>query len=146
MTPRPAGVPVSDGPLRLVVLLVGLHSVVLGLLLLFLPLWTLGLMGFGDPGPPFFPSQAGIFLLILGVCYLLALREPALVRVIVVSKAFAVAFLAVHAAFLGAPPVIAAAAAGDAAMLAAVLWARRRASISSPSPSPASPPPSPGSR
>ncbi len=117
----------GEGLLRLVVLLVGLHSCALGLLMLLRPRWTLGLMGYGSPGDLFFPSQSGVFLLILGVCYLGALRVPSLVAVIVVSKAFAVAFLAVHALFLGAPPVIGAAAGGDAAMLAAVLWARRRA-------------------
>ena len=126
MTPPPAGRDRTGRILPLVVLLVGLHSCVLGLLMLLLPRWTLGLMGYGQPGDLFFPSQSGIFLLILGVCYLLALREPALVAVIVVSKALAVAFLVAHVAFLGAPPIIGAAAAGDAAMLAAVLWARRR--------------------
>lgn len=127
---RPAASPALH---RLVVLLVGIHSCVLGLLMLLLPRFTLGLMGYGEPGDLFFPSQSGIFLLILGACYLLALREPALETVIVVSKALAVAFLAVHAAFLGAPPVIWAAAAGDGAMLAAVLGTRVRTQPSPPS-------------
>jgi hypothetical protein len=117
----------ADRLTRTVVLLIGLHSCSLGLLMLFLPLWTLRLLGFGDPGPLFFPSQSGIFLLILGVCYLGALRRPDLVIVILVSKAMAVAFLTVHAAFLGAPSMVWAAAAGDATMLAAILWALRRA-------------------
>ncbi len=115
--------PVPLGPrTRLLVLLVGLHSCALGLLMLLAPLRTLGLMGFAETGPPFFPSQSGIFLLILGICYLGALVRRDLVWVIVISKALAVAFLLVHASFLGAPPVIFAAAAGDGAMLALVLW------------------------
>ena len=127
MSPEATSLPGADRLTRTVILLIGLHSCALGLLMLLLPLWTLRLMGFGDPGSAFFPSQSGIFLLILGVCYLGALRRPALVFVILVSKALAVAFLVVHAAFLGAPAVVGAAAAGDAAMLAAILWARHRA-------------------
>ncbi len=117
----------ADRLTRTVVLLIGLHSCTLGLLMLFLPLRAPRLLGFGDPGPAFFPSQSGIFLLILGICYLEALRRPALVFVIVLSKALAVAFLVVHAAFLGAPAILWAAAAGDGTMLAAVLWALCRA-------------------
>lgn len=139
MTPPPR--PLAARLHRPAVLLVGLHSCVLGLLMLLAPRFTLGLMGYGDPGDLFFPSQSGIFLLILGVCYLLALREPALVTVILVSKAMAVAFLVAHAAFLGAPPVIAAAAAGDAGMLAAVWWTRREAAAAGGAPLP--PPTSP---
>ncbi len=129
-TARPAASPALH---RLVVGLVGIHSCVLGLLLLLLPRFTLGLMGYGEPEDLFFPSQSGIFLLILGACYLLALREPALETVIVVSKGLAVVFLVVHAAFLGAPPVLWAAAAGDGAMLAAVLWTRGRRPAAPPS-------------
>jgi hypothetical protein len=80
-------------------------------------------MGFPPPVPLFFASQSGIFLLILGICYLLALVEPGFVKVILISKAFAVVFLVVHVGFFSAPPIIGAAAAGDAAMLAALSMA-----------------------
>jgi len=75
-----------------------------------------------EMGPSiFFASQAGIFLLALGACYLQALRHPDLICVIVISKSLAVLFLVAHAAFLGAPTIIWAAAAGDGAMLALLL-------------------------
>jgi len=95
--------------------------------MLFAPALMLRLMGFRAPEPAFFPSQSGIFLLILGVCYLMALRDSGFVRVILLSKAFAVAFLLAHALFLSAPPMVGAAAAGDASMLAALVLALRRA-------------------
>jgi hypothetical protein len=110
--------------------LIGLHSVALGVVLLILPRFALGLLGFSDAIPIFFPSQSGIFLIILGACYLRALVDPTFVRIILFSKACAVGFLVAHAAFFGAPPIIWAAAGGDGAMLAvlgAALYRERAA-------------------
>ena len=76
--------------------------------------------------PSFFPSQSGLFLVILGACYLRALAEPGFVVTILLSKACAVGFLLVHVVFLGAPPIMWAAAAGDAGMLVAVGYLLRR--------------------
>lgn len=111
---------------RLLIGLIGLHSLALGLVLLFWPGFVLGLLGFADSVPAFFPSQSGIFLVILGACYLRALIEPPWIKIILFSKACAVAFLLVHAAFLDAPRLIWAAAAGDATMLIALRLALRR--------------------
>lgn len=105
---------------RLLIGLIGLHSVALGLALLGWPRAMLELLGFADSIPIFFPSQSGIFLVILGACYLRALFVPTWVTIILFSKACAVAFLLVQAAFLGAPGIIWAAAAGDATMLVAL--------------------------
>jgi hypothetical protein len=106
---------------RLLVLLIGVHSCVLGFAMMFAPRAMGGLLGL-EVGPSiFFASQAGIFLLALGACYLLALRHCSLISVILISKTLAVVFLVVHAGLLDAPPIIWAAAAGDGAMLAALL-------------------------
>lgn len=94
--------------------------------MLFAPRFMLWTFGFPQTIPVFFPSQSGIFLLISGVCYLLALFEPALVKVIIISKAFAVVFLFVHAAFLSSPPSIWAAWAGDTIMLTILIVALHR--------------------
>lgn len=110
----------DDPLLRLLILLIGIHSCALGVVMLFAPHFMLQLFGFPEGIPAFFPSQSGIFLLILGICYLLAMAEPELVKIIVISKAFAVVFLFIHVVFLMAPPAIWAAAFGDSAMLAAV--------------------------
>jgi transcriptional regulator with AAA-type ATPase domain len=112
--------------LRRDALLIGLHSCILGCAMLLVPSTMAALLGFPEPATPFFASQSGIFLLVLGVCYLLALRWRALVATIVVSKTLALPFLIAHAAFLDAPAIIWAAAAGDGAMLIAVLWLLRR--------------------
>jgi hypothetical protein len=110
---------------RLLIALIGLHSLALGLLMLAVPRFMLRLLGFTGDIPIFFPSQSGIFLLVLGICYLIALREPAFVKVILISKAGAVLFLVAHAAFLHAPTIIWAAAGGDATMFTALAIALR---------------------
>ncbi len=118
----------GDWMLPCLVGLIGIHSCVLGVIMLVAPRFMLNMFGFSESIPIFFPSQSGIFLLILGICYLRALIEPAMVKVIVLSKAFAVPFLFIHAAFLSAPPSMWAAGAGDATMLVivCVVLARHR--------------------
>lgn len=106
--------------IRGLIALIGVHSCVLGILMLFVPRFMLRVFGFPRPVSIFFPSQGGIFLLILGICYLFALAELAFIKVIFISKAFAVIFLIVHVVFLSAPPVIWVMAAGDGAMFVAL--------------------------
>ena len=106
-----------DPLLRVLIAVIGIHSTLLGIILLSAPRFMLQTFGFSATGSMFFPSQSGIFLLILGVCYLLALREPAYINVILISKAFAVSFLFAQAAFFSAPPSTWAMFAGDATML-----------------------------
>lgn len=115
----------ATGLLRIVVALVGAHSVALGLAMLFWPRDFARLVGFPETATIFFSTQAGAFLLALGICYLLALRDRALAWTIVVSKAVAVVFLLAHALFLDAPPSVLAAAAADLAMLGITLYAMR---------------------
>ncbi len=115
----------GTSPVRTLAALIGAHSCLLGLAMLLAPRTMLGLLGFGEAGPPFFLSQSGIFLLILGICYLMAVTDPSMLKVILVSKAFAVLFLFAQAGFLGAPRIIWAAGAGDLAMLLALVAALR---------------------
>ena len=110
---------------RRVILLIAIHSCVLGAFLLVAPRFVLSILGVETAEYPFFASQAGLFLLILGVCYLLALKVPELILVILISKTAAVVFLVIHALLLTAPPLTWAAAAGDAVMLGGVVWALR---------------------
>jgi len=90
---------------RLSILIVGGHSLILGVAMLFAPIRFLTLAGWPYPPvqDPFFASQSGIFLLILGVAYLAALRHDVLVWLIVGSKLAAVLFLFGHGIFAGAP-------------------------------------------
>ncbi len=119
----------EDRLLWWLILLVGIHSCLLGVAMLCAPRWTLQTVGFQEVGPLFFPSQSGVFLLIIGLCYLRALVEPSFVKTILVSKVLAVGFLLVHVVFFSAPPIIWAAAAGDTSMLVAVAALVRRHEI-----------------
>lgn len=112
----------ADRLLQAAILLVGLHSCALGVAMLTIPRLLLVILGFPEHASIFFPSQSGIFLVICGVFYLAALREPAYAWTIVVSKALAVLFLAGHLVFGGAPPLLWLALLGDATMGAVVLF------------------------
>jgi hypothetical protein len=90
---------------RLSIIIVGMHSLVLGVGMLFAPIRFLSLAGWPHPpaDDPLFASQSGIFLIILGVAYLAALRHDVFIWLIVGSKLAAVLFLFGHGLFAGAP-------------------------------------------
>jgi hypothetical protein len=92
--------------LNLVVLGVAAHSVLLGACLLSFPTWTLKTVGWEYTGEVFWPSQAGLFLLILGSAYAAAVRWRPLVWLLIASKACAVVFLLAHAIWLDAPRLV----------------------------------------
>lgn len=115
--------------LQLLMLGIAAHSIVAGMLLLLWPLWILRLVGWDYAGQVFWPSQAGLFLALLGGVYAAALRFRPLIWFIVVSKASAVVFLSLSVVFLGAPKVVIAMALGDGLMglsIAIVFWMQTR--------------------
>jgi hypothetical protein len=111
----------DDKPLRILIALIGVHSLVLGIALLTATRLFLSTFGFDAAGSIFFPTQSGVFLLIMGVLYVSAVRVPQLVWTILLSKGFAVPFLLVHLLVLNGPPSLWLALAGDAGMLLAVV-------------------------
>lgn len=94
--------------------------------MLLFPAEMLRFSGFAPHDILFFPSQSGIFLVILGVSYLWAIRERSYVKIVILSKAAAVCFLLVHILTSALPPLVVAAAFGDAGMLIIVFWAWRK--------------------
>ena len=115
---------------NLVVLAVAAHSIALGMAFLFFPLRTLGLVRWEYTGQVFWPSQAGLFLLILGATYAAAIRLRALVWLVIGSKAGAFIFLLVSALWIDAPQIVALLACGDGLMglaVALAFWRLRRA-------------------
>jgi hypothetical protein len=116
----------------LVLLSVATHSIILGLTLLFDPRWALDFVGWEYTGQLFWPSQAGLFLIILGVAYAMALRLRPLVWLVIGSKACAVAFLLASTTWLQAPPISALLGLVDGLMGLAVgltFWRLRRAEL-----------------
>jgi len=117
----------------LLVAAVALHSIVLGAAMLFFPTWTLATFGWEYDGPTFFPSQSGIFLLLLGVAYAGGIHHRPFAFFLVGSKTCAVIFLVVQYFANQRQGVVLAAAAldgmmGAAVALALVLEARSRRS------------------
>lgn len=108
-------------PEKLLIVLVAVHSVVLGIALLFMPFTTLRLFGWETGGQIFFPSQSGVFLILLGGAYFAALWHRPFAWLLVVSKGVAVLFLVTHYLLGTGPAVLLAAAFFDGLMGAAVL-------------------------
>jgi len=112
--------------LSVTVFFIGLHSVLLGVALLFAPMWTLEMARWPDGVPVFFAAQSGLFLVILGTVYLAGLRDSSLLWVLVLSKALAGIFLVVMVSISEAPRIILLQAILDAAMGLTVFVAWRR--------------------
>ena len=113
----------------LVVGVVAAHSITLGAAMLFWPVQTMSLFGWEYRGQTFFPSQAGVFLLLLGVAYAIGAKQRAFARFLVGSKAVAVVFLIGQYLQGAAPNMVLLAAAGDGmmglAVAAALIWEDR---------------------
>jgi hypothetical protein len=118
--------PVTHGriALKVAVVLISIHSFLLGVAMLLFPRSFPGLFGFVSNGGPFWQSQSGVFLIVLAIAYFLAYKEldksRLLVIYLVTSKTFAVAFLLTQFIFFHAPYAIILAAIGDGFMGALV--------------------------
>jgi hypothetical protein len=113
-TARASGL--ASRALDLVILAVATHSVAVGLCLLCFPMWTLKIVGWAYNGEVFWPSQAGLFLMILGSGYAAAIRYRPLVWLLIGSKLSAIVFLLAHVVFLDAPRLVILLGAGDGMM------------------------------
>lgn len=104
--------------LQLWLLLLSLHSILLGAAIYLITDLLVGLQGLDLSGSLFYPRQSGVFLIILGVGYGLAAIDPegrqALVCLAIFSKALAVLFLFSEVLLFGAPSLIITAGVVDA--------------------------------
>jgi hypothetical protein len=106
----------------LLLLLIGLHSFILGIAMLFLPARTLLLFGWDYQGPMFFPTQTGAFLALFGILFVAMLRYRSIIWFVIVVKSVAVIFLTSQWIKLGsdAPVTVPLAAVFDGLMGASV--------------------------
>jgi hypothetical protein len=104
------------------VLLISLHSFILGLAMAFQPTRTLNLFGWDYQGSMFFPTQTGVFLALFGILFLIFIFYRRLIWFIIVIKSAAVVFLLSQYCILGpaAPGTILLAAVFDGLMGASV--------------------------
>ena len=110
---------------RALVVLIALHSIVVGLFLSFATDWGARLGGFPSPVPLFFPRQAGAFHFVVAGVYLVEYFAYRGVALLVMTKAIAVVFLGLTSALVVVPWVVPLSGLGDFAMGAAVLLLRR---------------------
>ena len=107
--------------LTILVVMIALHSVVVGLFLVFVTSWGVAFGGWTNVHPLFFPRQAGVFHFVVAAAYLIEYFRYRGVLLIVTAKSIAVIFL-VDATFrYGGPWAGPLSTAGDAAM-AVVVW------------------------
>lgn len=112
---------------RLYVLLVALHSLAIGVVLLFLTEWGLAFGGFHDVRPLFFPRQAGAFHVVVAAAYVYDLHVHGRVTVMVMTKSLAVAFLCGVSLLTTVPWLVPLSALGDAVMAGLAVFVHRRA-------------------
>jgi len=111
--------------LRVTLLLVGIHSIVLGGTIYFFTTPFYQFFFSVDPDNYFFIKQSGIFLYLAGLFYLVPAininRYKLIIVLTVISKVTAVAFLLVNANLAPSPLMIYLAALGDCTMAIAIV-------------------------
>ncbi len=75
------------------VILVALHSFIVGAMLFVAPQWTMTFAGWERIEPVFFGRQAGVFHVVLATAYLLEYRRYRGVSILITAKIIAVIFL-----------------------------------------------------
>lgn len=104
---------------------IALHSLVVGLALLFLGRWGLALGGWSDVSPLFFSRQAGAFHVVVGIGYFLEYRRHGGISLLLVAKTVAVLFLLSMMWIDEAPWAVPVSALGDGLMALAAFTVHR---------------------
>lgn len=111
---------------RWLVILIAVHSFVVGLFLLLLPDWSAVFGGWGEVEHRFFPRQGGVFHLVVAIGYLNEYFRHRTVSLMIVAKSMAVAFLlAVSFINVDHAWAVPLSAVSDGAMLVAVVLVHR---------------------
>ena len=112
--------------LSVLLYLIALHSLLVGVLLVVIPVSALDYFGYHDYQGSFFKIQGGVFHMIMGLIYFLAARDPERNRILVcltiAAKFAATIFLFAYYIFIGSIWMVAASGAGDLVMGILVLW------------------------
>jgi hypothetical protein len=125
---KPLRAAAAAGPERLervLVVLIALHSLVVGLFLTFATDWGARFGGFPSPVPLFFPRQAGAFHFVVAAVYVVEYFVYRGVLTLVTTKSIAVVFLGIVTFACPVPWVVPLSGVGDALMGLAVVGMRR---------------------
>lgn len=110
---------------RALVVLIALHSLVVGLFLVLVPEWGARLGGFGSISPLFFARQAGAFHFVAATAYLVEYVRYRGVLLLVITKSVAVVFLSLTSLLDDVPWVVPLSGLADGLMGLAVVLLRR---------------------
>ena len=78
---------------RILIFLISLHSIIVGLMLLFAADWAVRFAGWAGADPIFFIWQAGAFHFVLATGYLMEYSRSQTISLLLVAKTFAFVFL-----------------------------------------------------
>ena len=106
---------------RLLIILVSLHSAIIGVVFVVAPDWLVRFGGWEGIDPVFFGRQAGAFHLVLAGTYLIEHFRYRGVTVLVAAKTFAMVFLLACTAVDHLPWAVPVSGVGDA-MMAMLVW------------------------
>jgi len=110
---------------RALVVLIALHSFVVGLFLVAAPEWGARFGGFGAVTPLFFARQAGAFHFVAATAYLVEHFRYRGVLLLVITKSVAVVFLLATSVLDSVPWLVPLSGLADGAMCLAVVFLRR---------------------
>jgi hypothetical protein len=110
---------------RVLVVLIAVHSLVVGLFLVLVPGWGARLGGFGAVSPLFFARQAGVFHFVAAAAYLVEYFRYRGVLLLAITKSVAVVFLLATTALDEVPWLVPLSGVADGLMGLAVVLLRR---------------------
>ena len=114
---------------RIFVILVALHSLIIGLLLLLAPRWATTFGGWDHAEPLFFVRQGGAFHLVVVFAYLFEHYRSRTMVVLIFAKILAFVFLGACALLGSVPWAVGVSAVGDGLMAVAAVvllrWSRQ---------------------
>lgn len=100
----------SYEPIQIILFLTALHSIIIGLFLIFSPNYFIEWFGFGNCNERFFRSQGGVFHIVISIAYLLALfnytKNELLIWFILSVKLSASIFLLIYFIFVDSMVII----------------------------------------
>ena len=88
---------------RTLIILIALHSIIVGVMLLFFPEWAVQFAGWSGADPIFFIRQAGVFHFVLAAGYLVEYSRTQTITLLLIAKTTAFVFL-VGGSVLGDTP------------------------------------------
>jgi len=111
---------------RLLVILIALHSCIVGSMFLAAPDWTMRFAGWHSISPAFFAYQAGIFHFVLAVAYLLEYHRYGGVSILTTAKSIAFVFLITATIIDPIPWAVWTSGILDGVMAVVVWWVHRQ--------------------